>query len=117
MCVKSDAPAAPEMLLREVHFPAGPFRRPPYLHPPLQRPHLPVLKRTRILPLQALKHRLGLQPGVLFKQLLNSSHTSPNGSGRSATHAPPATRSATGSSRRYFRAVFGSIPAFDAAIS
>src|SRR5664280_848183 len=59
------------MLLCKEHLPSRTLGCTPYLHPPLQRAHLPVLKATGVLPLQKLEHRLGLKPGVVFKQLLH----------------------------------------------
>jgi hypothetical protein len=59
------------MLLRKEHLPGRTLGCTPHLHPPLQRAHLPVLKATGILSLQELEDRLGLKPGVVFKQLLH----------------------------------------------
>ena len=59
------------MLLRKEHLPSRTLGCTPHLHPPLQRPHLPVLKTAGVLTLQKLEHRLGLKPGVVFKQLLH----------------------------------------------
>ena len=59
------------MLLREEHLFGRTLGCTPHLYAPLQCAHLPVLKATRILPLQELEDRLGLEPGVVFKQLLH----------------------------------------------
>jgi len=63
------------MLLRKENLPGRTLCGTPYLHAPLQRAHLPVLKATGILSLQELEHRLGLEPCVVLKQLL---HIVPN---------------------------------------
>jgi len=83
ICVKSDAPSRPGgCCLREEHFPRRTLGCTPHLHPPLQRAHLPVLKPTRILPLQELKDRLRLKPALSSNSFCQSLHTSMNGSGR-----------------------------------
>src|SRR5664280_1377842 len=59
------------MLLRKEHLSGWTLSCTPHLHAPLQRAHLTVLKATRVLALQELEDRLGLKPGVVFKQLLH----------------------------------------------
>src|ERR1019366_1621353 len=59
------------MLLRKKHLSGWTLSCTPHLHAPLQRAHLTVLKATRVLALQELEDRLGLKPGVVFKQLLH----------------------------------------------
>src|SRR5664279_4141324 len=105
------------MLLRKEHLSGWTLSCTPHLHAPLQRAHLTVLKATRVLALQELEDRLGLKPGVVFKQLL---HVVPDINERTGRVRP---RTADGNSlgnrsrRRYFRAVLAFIPALDAAIS
>jgi hypothetical protein len=59
------------MLLHKEHLPGRTFGCTPHLHAPLQCPHLPILKATRVLSLQELEDRLGLKPRIPLKQLLN----------------------------------------------
>lgn len=60
------AQSAGEVLLREVNLFGRTRRRPPLPHPPLQRPQT-RLEATRILGLQPLEQRLGLQHRFLFQ--------------------------------------------------
>src|SRR5664280_920956 len=105
------------MLLRKEHLSGWTLSCTPHLHAPLQRAHLTVLKATRVLALQELEDRLGLKPGVVFKQLRTLSQTSMNGSGRVRPRTADGNSLGNRSRRRYFRAVLASIPALDAAIS
>ena len=52
------------VVLREENFLRRTLQGSPHLDPSLQGPQLPILKPTRILPLQMLEEALGFQPGV-----------------------------------------------------
>jgi hypothetical protein len=58
---------ARQMDLRKEDFPRLPFERSPDFDFPLQRPQLPFLELSLMLPAQMIKDRLGLDRGVAFK--------------------------------------------------
>jgi hypothetical protein len=60
------------MLWRKEHFPRRTLGGTQHLYAPLQRAHLSVLEASWDLSLQELEDRLGLKPGLVFKQLLLS---------------------------------------------
>ena len=101
--------------LLEKHFFRWTLERTPLLHPPLQRSKLPVLKLTRVTTLEILEQRLRLKAWFSSSFERTFSHISLNESSRVRQSRSLFISLGSFLKRRYFRAVFSSIPDFAAA--
>jgi hypothetical protein len=105
------------VILRKEHFPNRSFDRPPLLQPALQPSDLAFAKPACLPLLQVLEHSLGLKGGLNLEALLNLSPNIGELIGSSAPCVLLLHVARQRSPRRYFGAVFGSIPALTAATS
>ena len=96
------------VILRKENLPGRSLQGTPHLDPSLQGAQFAVLKATRMLPLQMLEQRLGLQPRIDSEHAFQHRPHFLEGIVRYARRAAGWWR--------YLRAVFSSMPALAAGI-